>query len=67
MNTELIQLETRLATLLETHQSLRSENRELSARVASLQVENRRLSDKVAVATERVEGILARLPAEDEA
>ena len=67
MNTELTQLETRLSALLEVHLSLRSENRELTARVASLQIENRRLSDKVAVATERVEGILARLPVEDEA
>lgn len=67
MNTELTQLETRLSALLEAHQSLRSENHELTARVSSLQVENRRLADKVTVATERVENILTRLPPEGEA
>ncbi|MBS1207626.1 MAG: hypothetical protein H6R19_24 [Proteobacteria bacterium] len=65
MDAELTSLETRLAALLEAHQSLRIENHELTTRVASLQVENRRLSEKVTVVTERVEKILAQLPLED--
>jgi regulator of replication initiation timing len=67
MNAELNQLETRLAALLEAHQSLRSENHELISRVANLQVENRRLTEKVTAVTGRVERILAQLPVEDEA
>ena len=67
MDAELTSLESRIAALLEAHKALRAENHELVARVAALQVENRQLSTKVAVVTERVEKLLARLPAEDEA
>jgi len=65
MDEELTNLETRLAALLEAHQSLRIENRELTSLVASLQLENRRLSEKVTMVTERVEKILAQLPLEE--
>lgn len=67
MDAELTNLETRLAALLDAYQSVRAENRELSARVATLQVENHRLAEKVSLATERVERLLTRLPLKDEA
>lgn len=67
MDAEITNLETRLGALLEAFQVLRAENRELITRVATLQTENRLLTDKVRVVTERVERLLAQLPAEDEA
>ncbi|NSL56098.1 hypothetical protein HJ583_013745 [Uliginosibacterium sp. IMCC34675] len=66
MDAELTSLETRLATLLAEYKGLHLENRELTTRVATLQAENKRLGEKVAVATERVEALLKRLPVEDE-
>lgn len=66
MDAELTSLETRLATLLAEYKGLHLENRELTTRVATLQSENKRLNDKLTVVTERVEALLARLPAEDE-
>ncbi len=66
MDAELTNLESRLASLLEAYQGLRSENRELTTRVATLQVENHRLAEKVSLVTDRVERLLARLPVEDE-
>lgn len=62
MDAELTSLETRIATLLAEYKGLHLENRELTTRVATLQSENKRLTDKLAVVTERVERLLARLP-----
>jgi regulator of replication initiation timing len=67
MDAEITNLENRLGALLEAFQVLRAENRQLTTRVATLQTENRQLNDKVRVVTERVERLLAQLPAEDEA
>jgi chromosome segregation ATPase len=67
MDAEITNLENRLGALLEAFQALRAENRQLTTRVATLQTENRQLNDKVRVVTERVERLLAQLPAEDEA
>lgn len=65
MDAELNSLETRLADLLAEYKGLHLENRELTTRVATLQADNKRMADKLVLVTERVEGLLARLPEED--
>ncbi|MEN3110573.1 cell division protein ZapB [Uliginosibacterium paludis] len=65
MDAELTSLESRLNALLAEYKGLHLENRELTTRVATLQADNRRLTEKLAVVTERVEGLLARLPQGD--
>lgn len=67
MDAELTSLESRLNSLLAEYRGLHLENRELTTRVATLQAENRRLNEKLTVVTERVEGLLARLPQGDAA
>lgn len=66
MDSELTGLETRLAALLAEYKGLHLENRELTTRVATLQADNKRMAEKLELVTERVEALLARLPAEDE-
>jgi len=64
MDAELSLLEERLAELIDAYQSLRMENRDLTARVGVLQIENKRYAEKLAQASKQVEHILARLPEE---
>lgn len=66
MDKEIAQLEARLAELLDEYQRLRGENRELQDRVQQLEADNQRLAYKVEAAVQRVEGVLARLPASEE-
>lgn len=66
METELKNLESRLAELIDAYTSLRMENSELNARVKVLQAENQRYAEKLTKAVTQVESILARMP-EDEA
>ena len=63
MDTELTNLEAKLAQLTEQFQQARSDNRSLRARVAVLEQENKTLTNKVRVAVDRVESVLAKLPA----
>lgn len=67
MDKEIALLETRVAELLDEYQRLRGENRQLQARVAELESENQRLASKVDVAVQRVERVLAHLPASEDA
>ena len=66
MDNEIAALETRLGELLEEYQRLRRENRGLHERVTALEAENAKLAAKVALAVERVESALAKLPMPEE-
>ena len=62
--TELEHLEQKLAQLVALHKQVREENRDLRLRAAQLDADNKKLAEKVATARERVEALLARVPAE---
>lgn len=62
MDTELAQLETQLEHLISLHTRLKADNTGLRARVTQLEADNRRLSAKLALATERLEALLDKLP-----
>lgn len=62
--TELEHLEQKLAQLVALHKQVREENRDLRLRAMQLDADNKKLAEKVAAARERVEALLARVPAE---
>ncbi|HRQ56212.1 MAG TPA: hypothetical protein PLN31_02245 [Azoarcus taiwanensis] len=62
MDNELSRLEAQLEQLIGLYEAGKRERRELAERVVALEAHNRRLSEKVALATEKLETILERLP-----
>lgn len=62
MDAELTRLEAQLEQLISKYTGLRTENREMHARVARLEAENHRLAAKVQLATDKLEAVLGKLP-----
>jgi FtsZ-binding cell division protein ZapB len=62
MDTEISDLEGKLEQLIGLFEAGKTEVRNLRTRVVALEAENRQLADKVRLATERLESLLARLP-----
>ncbi len=62
MNTELNELEGKVAALIALCQQLRQENRQLGRQLADVRQDNARLNDKVNVAAQRLEALLQTLP-----
>ncbi len=65
--TELETFEQKLMQLVELHQQARAENRELRNRVTQLEGENRALADKMTSARDKLESLINRIPATEEA
>lgn len=65
--TELETLEQKLTQLVAMHAVARDENRDLRNRALHLENENKKLGDKVAAARTKIEEMIARLPADEEA
>jgi cell division protein ZapB len=59
---ELNSLEAKVAQFVALCERLRAENSELRQRLAAAQSDAKRLNDKIDGATERLEGLLNRLP-----
>lgn len=64
MSISLDQLEHKVDQMVAICTSLRSENQDLRAHVASLEAEKSALAKKIEVTAERLEGLMARLPEE---
>ncbi len=64
MNVSLDQLERKVEQMVAVCASLRGENQALRAHVAGLEAEKAALAQKIDVARERLEGLVARLPDE---
>jgi cell division protein ZapB len=64
MNVSLDQLERKVEQMVAVCASLRGENQALRAHVAGLEAEKAALAQKIEVARERLEGLVARLPEE---
>ncbi|MCM2288584.1 MAG: cell division protein ZapB [Sulfuritalea sp.] len=64
MNVSLDQLERKVEQMVAVCASLRGENQALRAHVAGLEAEKAALAQKIDVARERLEGLVARLPEE---
>lgn len=62
MDAELNKLEHQLEQLIGLYEAGKVEARELRTRVARLEADNRVLADKVRLATEKLEALLAQLP-----
>jgi len=62
MDAELNRLEAQLEQLIGMYAALRDENRELRAHQSHLEAENRQLMNKIGVAAEKLESMLAKLP-----
>lgn len=62
MEPEIAALEQKLDALLVHVETLRRDNREQSARIASLETDNRRLAAKLEFAAEKIEAALALMP-----
>ena len=60
-------LEQKLTQLVALHAQARGENRELRNRTLQLEGENKALAAKVAAARAKVEEMIERLPADEEA
>jgi cell division protein ZapB len=65
--TELESFEQKLAQLVALHTQARDENRELRNRALLLEGENKKLLEKVAAARAKIEAMIERLPADEEA
>ena len=65
--TELESFEQKLAQLVALHTQARDENRALRNRALLLEGENKKLNEKVAAARTRIEEMITRLPADEEA
>ena len=65
--TELEGFEAKLTQLVDLHQHARGENRDLRNRIAQLESENKTLAEKVAAARDKLEALIARIPASEEA
>ena len=64
MSISLDQIERKVDQMVAICASLRNENQDLRAQVASLEVEKATLAKKIEVTAERLEGLLERLPEE---
>jgi len=64
MGISLDQLEHKVDQMVAICASLRSENEDLRAQVASLETEKAALANKIDVTRERLEGLMSRLPEE---
>ena len=62
MDAELNKLENQVEQIVGLLESCSAEGRELRTRVVRLEAENRALADKVRLATEKLEALLAQLP-----
>lgn len=62
MEEELSQLESRIEQVVVLHEGVKAENRDLRARLARLEAESRSQGEKLRLATEKLESLLARLP-----
>jgi cell division protein ZapB len=62
MEADLNALEERIRQLIRIAERLRTENGQLRQQLAGAQGDNRRLQDKLEVARQRLETLLARLP-----
>ena len=65
--TELESFEQKLTQLVDLHQQSRTENRELRNRVAQLENENRALAEKMSTARGKLESLIDRIAADEEA
>ena len=65
--TELESFEQKLTQLVDLHQQARAENRELRNRVAQLESEKVALAEKMIAAREKIEALIDRIPADEEA
>jgi uncharacterized protein (TIGR02449 family) len=65
--TELESFEQKLTQLVDMHQQSRAENRELRNRVTQLESENRALTEKMSTARSKLESLIDRIPADEEA
>ena len=65
--TELESLEQKLTQLVALHTQARDENRELRNRALQLEAENKKLNEKVTAARTKLEEMIERLPADEEA
>lgn len=64
MEAELAALEERITTLIEYAQELRAANELLRTELLASQERNRELAARVAQASERLDALIARMPAE---
>ena len=64
MDAELTALEQRMETLIAHARELRSENELLRSELLASQERNRELAARVAQATERLDALIARMPAD---
>lgn len=64
---ELKSLENKMEQFIELCQRLRADNLALRQQLASAVSHGRRLEEKIGAATERLESLLAHMPAEDDA
>ncbi len=64
MDAELTALEQRIETLIAHARELRSENELLRSELLASQERNRELAARVAQATERLDALIARMPAD---
>ena len=62
MEAELNSLEAKVAQFVALCERLRAENSELRQQLAAARTDAQRLNDKIDGATERLEGLLSRLP-----
>ena len=62
MDSELSQLEERLAQLVQRLNALRAENRDLRQQLAARTDENARLGEKLGAAKSRIEALLKQIP-----
>ncbi len=62
MEAELNSLEAKVAQFVALCERLRAENSELRQQLAAARSDGQRLNDKIDGATERLEGLLNRLP-----
>lgn len=62
MEEDLTQLENRIEQLVALYEGIKAENRDLRSRLVKLETDNRAQADKLRLATEKLEGLLARLP-----
>lgn len=62
MEEELTQLENRIEQLVALHEGIKADNRDLRSRLAKLEADNRAQGDKLRLATDKLESLLARLP-----
>ncbi|AVZ78296.1 hypothetical protein C3497_01545 [Zoogloeaceae bacteirum Par-f-2] len=62
MEEELNQLENRIEQIATLCEGLKAENRALRSRLTQLESDNRAQADKLRLATEKLEALLARLP-----